>query len=104
MTLGERRYRIGLGIGLCMVAIGGFVAAWTAGVDRHITLISSMPLWPATAVLAGQWARVRAQIAIDGPDQPEPYKPESRKALLALIFAIVVVVGIGAFVAMYTAA
>lgn len=104
MTLGERRRRIGFGIGLCLVAIGGFVAAWLAGLDRHISLLSSMPLWPATAVLAGQWVRIRVLIAIEGPDQIELHKAASRKALLAGMFAVVVVILIGAFLAMRLAA
>lgn len=103
MTLDQRRRRLRLGLGLCATAIGGLVVAWLAGVDRHISLISSMPLWPAVAILAGQLSSVRAKIAVHGPDAPEEGKPASRTAIAAALGVLIVVLAVGGMVALRVA-
>ena len=103
MTLDQRRRRLRLGLGLCAAAIGGFVAAWLAGIDRHISLISSMSLWPTIAILAGQWRSVRAKIAVHGPDAPEEGKPVSRTAIAAALGALIFVLTVGSMVALRVA-
>ena len=103
MTLDQRCRRLRLGLGFCAAAIGGFGVAWLAGVDRHISLISSMPLWPTVAVLAGQWRSVRAKIAVHGPDAPEEGKPASRTAIAAALGVLIVVLAVGGMVALRVA-
>lgn len=99
MTLDQRRRRLRLGLGLCALAVSGFIAAWALGVDRHFSPISSMPLWPAIAVLAGQWSSVRAKIAEYGPDALEEEKPPSPRRSAAALGVLFVVLAIGGIVA-----
>ena len=99
MTLDQRRRRLRLGVGICAVAMAALIVAALAGVERHITLFSSMPLWPFIGVLAGQLTRVHGRIAVHGPDQLEEPKPASRKAIAAGLCALIVVLAIGSAIA-----
>ena len=103
MTLDQRRRRLRLGLGLCAAAVGGSLVAWYTGLDRHISLISSMTLWPAVAVLAGQWSSVRAKIALHGPDALEEGKPASRTAIAAALGVLILVLAVGGMVALRVA-
>ena len=99
MTLEQRRRRLSLGLAICAVANFGLVAAWLGGVSRHFSLIASMPLWLAIAVLSGQLISIREKIAVQGPDALEVEKPRSRKALVVAIASVVVVLAIGVIIA-----
>lgn len=99
MTLDQRRRRLRLGVGICAISIAALIVAALSDFERHITLISSMPVWPALGVLAGQWASVNSKIAIYGPDHLEQHWPVPSKALAAGLCALVVVLATGGIIA-----
>ena len=99
MTLDQRRRRLRLGVVICAISIAALIVAALTGWGRHITLVSSMPLWPALGVLAGQWASVNSKIAVYGPDHLELPKPSSRMALAVAISALVALLAIGGLLA-----
>lgn len=99
MTLDQRRRRLGLGVGICGASVAALIIAALAGVERHITLCSSLPLWPSLGILIGQLTGVRGKIKIFGPDKLEDSEPASRKALAAALAALIVVPAIGCAVA-----
>ena len=94
MTLAKRRRRILFGIAIIVAGIAAFVLAAFAGVSRHITLLSSLPLWPATGVLVGQWVRIRADIREHEPDYQVSTQPAGKSFVVAMI-GILAVVAIG---------
>lgn len=100
MTLAQRRRRLLAGIAICGATVGGLVIAAILGIDRHITFVSSMGLWPALAILTGQWSRVRVAIAKSGPDYPERHEPLSRKTVAAGFLTILIIFAVGAFLAL----
>ena len=100
MTLEQRRRRLRLGVGVCAISIAVLTVAALTGFERHITLVSSMPLWPALGVLAGQWASVNSKIAIHGPDHSEFHRPVSRTAVAMALCAMIAMLAIGGIVAM----
>lgn len=103
MTLDQRRCRLRLGVVICAISIAALIVAAVTGWERHITLVSSMPLWPALGVLAGQWASVNSKIAVYGPDQLEVLKLRSRMALAVAISALVALLAIGGILSMRVA-
>ncbi len=103
MTLNQRRHRLLFGIALCVVAISVLTIVALTGVERHVTLMSSMPLWPTVAILVGQWTRVRANIATYGPDRPEEIAPVSRKLLAAAAVGLFLVLAFGVILVSRTA-
>ena len=100
MTLDQRRRRLLLGIAIVSAAMVAFVVAAFMGPERHITIMSSWPLWPTLAVLVGQWARVRENIRVHGPDYLEKDSRPSRMVIAAAIGALIVVVAIGVALAL----
>ena len=97
MTLDQRRRRLQLGIAICLIAIAAFFVAAMVGVNRHITLMSGMPLWPSLAILTGQWMSVRAGIIKYGPDCSETQTLAPRKITAAAIGVATLILAIGAF-------
>lgn len=103
MTLDQRRRRLRFGVVICAVSTAALVVVAATGWERHITLVSSMPLWPAIGVLAGQWASVNSKIAVYGPDHLEMQKPSSHVALAVAISALIALLAIGVLLAMRVA-
>ena len=95
MTLDQRRRRLLFGMAFFAVVIAGFVGAALAGVERHLTLFSSWPIWPTVGIFVVQWIQVRAEIRKHGPDQLEQAAPVSRKVLAAALCGLAISAAIG---------
>lgn len=95
ISLERQRRRLLLGIAFFSIIIAAFLAVALMGLNRHITLMTSLVIWPTLVIFIVQWARVRTEISKHGPDQLEERVLASGKLLAIAIGALIVAVAIG---------
>ena len=103
MTLNQRRQRLVLGLALCAAAIGCLAVVAVSGIERHIGLISIMPLLPTVVILGAQWISVRGKIAEFGPDRLEEAAPPLHNHIAVLVVGLIIVLAIGVLFALRVA-